>query len=94
MSINKLQKRYKELIHKLHDVEKTIIYLRGEMKWQPSAPARLFEEHDGAVINRAHLEEELYELGLKIKHQRHLDEISGEENKVIPFPIRLQRKSA
>lgn len=81
-----MQRRYKILIHQLHDVEQRIITLRGELKWEPSAPAEMFRKYDGAVFDRAKLEDELYMLEIKMEQQKYLDQISGEPNKVVPFP--------
>jgi len=84
-----LRQRYKELVNQLHSTEKTIITLRGELKWEPTAPATLFDQYDGAVNDRTHLEEELYDLARQMQFQRKLDESAGERNKVIALPSSL-----
>jgi len=93
MTINYLTTRYKQLVHDLHGIEKTIISIRGDLKWGATAPANIFEEYDGAVDERSHIEEEIYELSLQIRQQKDLDHRSGEMNKVIPFPKRYVERA-
>ena len=62
MHISELKEKHKKLVHDLHDLEKTIVSLRGELKWSPSVTASQFTDYDGALIERDQLEEELYEL--------------------------------
>ena len=84
-----LQKKYKKLVHDLHDLESTIIYLRGELKWSPSVSDSLFKAYDGALDERDHLEEELYQLDLMIKKDTRIDYSYSEIDNVIPFPSRV-----
>lgn len=83
-----LQQRYTDLLNQLQSVEHNIIMLRGELKWEPSAPANLFDQYDGAISDRSHLEEELYDVTLQMRNQHQLDRLAGGSNKVIHFPRR------
>lgn len=88
MRISELRQKYNKLAHNLHDLEKTIISLRGELKWSPSVLDSQFKEYDGALIERDHLEEELYELDLMIRKGLSSDSSYRDCNNVILFPKR------
>lgn len=85
MQTSELTQKYNKLVHDLYNLEKTIISLRGELKWSPSVSDSLFKEYDGALIERDHLEEELYELDLLIRRVLNSDTSYRYCDNVIPF---------
>lgn len=88
MHISELKEKYKNLVHDLHNLEKTIILLKGELKWNPSVSASQFRDYDGALMQRDHLEEKLYELDQIIRDRIDLSTSHVDCNNVIQFPCR------